>query len=360
MINQLKLCNFAKNTIMTKFECSILRGLAILCIILHNYSHSLPGIAKENEFAFSASHNEYFCQTIIGKDFILNLFSYWGYLGVPIFVFLSGYGLTQKYDKCKKIYASNFLRSHYLKLFVPLLLGTLVYMVISFYVGSLEYSIPRIILQCTMLLNIVYPYECYYAPGPYWYFGLTMQFYIIYYLFVYKKTLNYLIVLTILSHIILALLQNYTKVLIFTKYNFIGWMLPFCMGVIFSRKLNDKIIPKKLLIIFISSSFLLLIIFGYSYQLWLMIPIIVVIIALCLIKLLPSRLLPIFNYIGKVSLLIFVIHPIVRNLTLSLALNNNYYWGISAYVSITICVAFLVSQVLRFISVFCKHSMNYR
>ena len=337
---------------MTKVECSVLRGLAILCIMLHNYIHWLPGVAIENEFAFSASHNDYFCQTLIGKDFLINLFSYWGHLGVPIFVFLSGYGLARKYDNHEHIHASNFLRSHYMKLFIPLLLGTLVFMVISFLMGSLEYSIPRVVLQCTMLLNLIYSYEFYYAPGPYWYFGLTMQFYIIYYLFVYKKSLKALVVLTIFSHIILALLESYTNVLILTKYNFIGWMLPFCMGVILSRKLNDKIVAKKWLIIALSSSFLLLFIFGFSYQLWLVIPIIVVIIALCFIKLLPSRFQPIFDYIGKISMLIFVVHPIVRSLTFPLALNNNYYWGILAYVSLTISAAFIVSQILRFISVF--------
>ena len=38
-----------RNQILTRAECNALRGIAILGIVLHNYSHWLRGIVRENE-----------------------------------------------------------------------------------------------------------------------------------------------------------------------------------------------------------------------------------------------------------------------------------------------------------------------
>lgn len=109
---------------MNRLECSALRGIAILGIVLHNFAHQLPGAALENEFAFNAERNAYFWQSLISSDWLIHIFSYTGHLGVPVFVFLSGYGLAQKYDKCERIKIVDFLISHYKKLLVPMLIGT--------------------------------------------------------------------------------------------------------------------------------------------------------------------------------------------------------------------------------------------
>ena len=42
---------------LTRKECSALRGIAILGIMLHNYCHWLRMAVKENEFTFSATNN---------------------------------------------------------------------------------------------------------------------------------------------------------------------------------------------------------------------------------------------------------------------------------------------------------------
>ena len=38
--------------LLTRTECTAMRGIAILAIILHNYCHYVKGIVKENEYQF--------------------------------------------------------------------------------------------------------------------------------------------------------------------------------------------------------------------------------------------------------------------------------------------------------------------
>ena len=75
---------------MTRLECSALRCIAIVSIMLHNFCHWLPGAAPENEFSFSLEHYDYFWKSVLGTDFAIQIFSFFGHLGVPIFVFLTG------------------------------------------------------------------------------------------------------------------------------------------------------------------------------------------------------------------------------------------------------------------------------
>ena len=42
---------------LTRKECSALRGIAILAIMLHNYCHWLRLAVKENEYTFSSLNN---------------------------------------------------------------------------------------------------------------------------------------------------------------------------------------------------------------------------------------------------------------------------------------------------------------
>ena len=62
----------------------IVKGIGILLIILHNYFHTFP------EFPAMLSGNL--------RIIILSLFSFLGHYGVSIFVFVSGYGLSKRYD----------------------------------------------------------------------------------------------------------------------------------------------------------------------------------------------------------------------------------------------------------------------
>ena len=81
--------------LLTRNECTAMRGIAILAIVLHNYCHFISKIVQENEYQFFVSHNEQLWQVVTNPDALLpvHLLSFFGHYGVPVFLFLSGYGL---------------------------------------------------------------------------------------------------------------------------------------------------------------------------------------------------------------------------------------------------------------------------
>ena len=104
---------------MTKKECSILRGVAILCIILHNFCKRIPFAVPENEYSFSLDNVLLFWNTLQLDTIFIQFFSFWGHLGVPAFVLLSGYGLALKYDRIE-VTIPLFSLTYYTWLLVPL------------------------------------------------------------------------------------------------------------------------------------------------------------------------------------------------------------------------------------------------
>ncbi len=86
--------------ILSKESSLVLRGLAILCIMFHNFLHlEIFGFCKENEMSFIEERAEAFFNAF-SDDVIMSVFqivSFLGWIGVPVFVFLTGYGLATKY-----------------------------------------------------------------------------------------------------------------------------------------------------------------------------------------------------------------------------------------------------------------------
>ncbi len=91
----------ADRGLLSRSECHALRGLAILGIFLHNYCHWLGPAVKENEYQFFRSHVEGLRHALGCPDTWLpvHLISFFGHYGVPVFLFLSAYGLTMKYER---------------------------------------------------------------------------------------------------------------------------------------------------------------------------------------------------------------------------------------------------------------------
>lgn len=325
---------------MTRLECSALRCIAIVSIMLHNFCHWLPDAAPENEFSFSLEHYEYFWDHVIGRDFLIQIFSFFGHLGVPVFVFLTGYGLAQKYDSDEYLEWKAFLYNHWKKLFVPLVVGTFAYLLVMFVLeGHLVCSVSRIIAQCSMLLSFISPMHL--LPMPYWYLGMTMQLYIIYVLLVYKRTIKSLLLLAIASLVFMACFVNYPQVVVLSKFNFIGWFAPFCMGIAFSRYQSIVHVERGLgLLGIMSVTLLLFLICGFIYYTWLLIPLLIVIMSVGMVKYIPVHLQQKMDSIGKNSLYFLIVHPITRELIFPLVSNLGGYVCLLIYVLISFVIVY--------------------
>ena len=337
---------------MTKTECSVIRAYAILSIFLHNYIHWLPNTPQENEFEFDVNRHWSFINSIIsGSDIFINLFSYLGHLGVPVFVFLSGYGLAQKYDKQATIGIKSFIAKHFTKLFKPLLGGMLIYIIVMYIRDGEWPTFHTLALQCLMLQNLIVPFERFGSPEPYWYFGMTMQLYVIYIVFVYKHSLRWITAFTLLSiilSVILGGIDKYLPLFVWLKYNSIGWLLPFFLGIILSKYPQTQFtrIKKVFMALIILLCFSLLILFDCNFYTWLFIPAIAVILAIYSTLILPVAVKRVAAIIGDISLYIFVIHPIIRELTIDTGYYGHPYWGISIYTFFTLLIAYLISKSL--------------
>ena len=317
-------------------ECKVLKGMAIIGILLHNFCHLFPGACHENEFIFITENNYIFWNVFLSRDFFIQYFSFCGHLGVPIFIFLSGYGLSVKYESIQ-ISLKAFI--------VSLFLGTIGYCFIT-YIGNGSWiiSIEDFILQLLMILNLFPHPELTIEPGPYWYFGVTMQLYIIYKLMIHQRKLYYIIGLTIISGIILAMTKNHPDILMYMKYNCIGWFLPFLMGIILARHpvrycpFNSK---KKWMTAWIVSMTLCML-FSLHFQLWLLLPGLIIICAIFFMKTLPNYIIRVLSFVGELSMIIFVIHPILRPVLLPKIYQIGVYPSLMLYFVLTLLVSYLI------------------
>ena len=85
---------------LNRTECNALRGIAILGIVLHNFTHWLRPMVKENEYTFTQEKADRFIDLLLHPNWDLpaQICSFLGHYGVPVFLFLSAYGLVRKYE----------------------------------------------------------------------------------------------------------------------------------------------------------------------------------------------------------------------------------------------------------------------
>ena len=177
--------------LLTRNECTAMRGIAILAIMLHNYCHFIGKVVKENEYQFFTSNNDRLWQVVSHPDELLpvHLLSYFGHYGVPVFLFLSGYGLVRKYetshDSCPPV---RFVRYSYLKLLRMLIVGFSLFICVDMVTpGRFPFHWDNVLAQLLMYINVLPEPDKTIWPGIYWFFGLMMELYIVYRLLLYRR-----------------------------------------------------------------------------------------------------------------------------------------------------------------------------
>lgn len=331
--------------VLSTDDCLVLRGLAIMSIVMHNYCHILPNVAHENEFYFSEEHNLYFWQHFFSTDFIFHLFSYFGHLGVPVFVFLTGYGLMSKYGGNSGVGVWSFIWAHYKKFLFPMLFGMIAYL---FFYGLIystlwEGWVQSLLAQLSLTNTFVFHPDWFIKPGPYWYFGMTMQLYIIYRLLVHNHSKSFFLVFVLLSFVGLILLESKHYSIIWFKYNSLGWLLPFAIGLYIKKDICFKIKNWQWLLLLVCSATLIPLMF-FNFYLWLLVPVVTLLFYFSLCRLMKGWCYKTFKFIGSLSMYVFVIHPIVREVVVNTFSSEYLYGGLIVYIIITILCAWLVSH----------------
>ena len=347
--------------IFDKENSNIMRGIAILSIMLHNFFHYGFSFANENEMSFSQAKADLFFSTIYPPswDIIGHLFSFLGWIGVPVFVFLTGYGLSIKYPHQNTINTIAYLKHNYLKLLFLLIPAMLFFVSINLLNGNLT-DIGIKLISLSMLQNLCYPLLKI-NPEVYWYFSLTFQFYLIFLLF--RKTFNthVLLAISILSIIIMGFLgqSDFVNGMSIYRHCATGWFPLFAMGVWWANKnqfyqfSNSNIITDT---IFFIVSFVLTISMNTNYVSWLFVPIISLLMFVYLSRIIArfTYTARIFKYLGYYSAVIFVTHPIARAtyyilLNLNIIKVHHILYALTYYIIMTLALSYFYKKYYTFI-----------
>ena len=227
-----------KQELLSRAECTAMRGIAILAIVLHNYCHFIGKIVKENEYQFFTSNNDRLWHALTNPDELLpvHLLSYFGHYGVPVFLFLSGFGLVKKYERGDRVATLPFVRYNYLKLLRMLIVGFSLFIIVDMLTpGRFQFHWYNVVAQLAMYINVLPEPDRIIWPGIYWFFGLMIQLYIIYRLLLYRRNSWWVVGLIAICWALQAFCDPEGETLNRLRYNSIGGMLPFGLGIILAR-----------------------------------------------------------------------------------------------------------------------------
>lgn len=354
-------------TLLNRQECSALRGLAIIGIFLHNYLHWLGGMARENEYQFKQGNVDF----IIGQlsnpswDLPFQLISFFGHYGVPVFVFLSGYGLYMKYEQNAATAAEGrgtdrtfsateclkWLWKHFMKLFPMMVFGFACFAMVDWMTpGRHLWSWDAVIEQMTMTINVFPDPDHNIWPGPYWYFGLMMQLYIVYVLFMRGRHWGCTVALMVACTIIQMTCFDDPAgdAINRIRYNFMGNMVPFGMGWLVARLPRPQMSLSPLAVCVASVAAVCLC--SLNFWTWLAAPVFVVASNVAFAKLLSSHHIMATAYkglywMGGLSSAIFVCHPITRKVIISMSRHGELVGGLLIYIIATIILAQLFQRI---------------
>lgn len=360
--------------LLSKSQCEILRGIAIIGIFLHNFCHLLPGSNEENEFTFNVTRAQnmwnYWAGGNIDAYFPIQLFSFFGHYGVPIFFFLSGFGLVRKYEQdCRLPHSSaiHFLGHHWLKLFKLMFLGFVLTIITYQLCGLSWHGWLEYFAQATMLSNLIPSISGSQTPSPYWFFGVMIEIYVIYRILIYpfhdkhQSKWRWLIplLLVVLAWLLQVFMQQHGRMLSYMRLNAAIAMLPFAIGVLTARYGFPKLSRWTLGVVALIA-LPLLACFSLNYQTWLWTPIIVLMGSIAFVKfiepcqgLCSTVIKSPLRMMGALSAMIFVVHSIPRMPIYIFAIKGHsgllpvdYAW-LAIYIAATLLLAWLYKWILQ-------------
>uniref|UniRef100_UPI003FF003A1 acyltransferase family protein n=1 Tax=Prevotella sp. TaxID=59823 RepID=UPI003FF003A1 len=357
-------------SLLTRAECNALRGIAILGIFLHNFCHWLNPVVKENEYQYFQHNVDWFaqCAARVNELFPAHVISFFGHYGVPVFLFLSAYGLEMKYGNGqgkapdgRRVVVSSFVRYHYLKLFKMMIVGFICFTVVdAMTAGSWHYNVAQIVGQLLMINNFYDQPDRNIWPGPFWFFGLMLQLYVVYRLLLYRRHWGWTVGLMAVCTVAQLFMDPEGENLNYWRYNFMGGMLPFGLGLLFARYGNKVMLVNltfgSFLMSWVVCSFFIVSASG-SFYTWAIVPALVCYASVYFIKTVSTIPLPwlrarigyVLGWLGNVSAALFVIHPAIRKVFITVSRQGDIYTGLLLYAIASLGAAWLVMKLMRHI-----------
>ena len=310
---------------LSRNQCNELRGLAIISIVLHNFVHQTRfGFTSQNESSFDLARTQEFLGRITDEGFwsaVCEVLSFLGWIGVPVFVFLSGYGLVKKYEQgTTPLKVKDFILHSWLKLFLLMLPGVLFCALYHQFTGlgglhtHLKYAVYLSLLGNLVGIDTM-------TPSIYWYFGLTFELYLAYIVLHRFRSKGFLIgciAVPLLLQLGLVL-GGQDNLVHFNLRNLIGWLPVFCTGIYLGRfekagSEDGEKPDRKLSFMFVLLSYSLIVLCNQAPWSWVFIHFAILVFFYCLVRLFDglSLIESMFAFVGTWSSFVFACHPISR------------------------------------------------
>lgn len=375
--------------IFKKTDTAWLKGISILMIMLHNFCHHLPKSVTENEYSFGMERFEQLCTYLSqgGPHVVLNIFSHFGHYGVPLFLFLSGYGLVCKYElssprrhrhslRHRLANDFSFVWKHMLKLWKLMVPAIALYWAYCMWVHK-PWQVEATDLAAMLTFTSNLFVERNLILGPWWFFSLILQLYIVYrFVFYHYRGSFTLVSITVLCFAFQAFLYfaevrltpegdimlydsnpYHQDLFNYCRYNAVAWILPFAAGILAARsRMFRHWEPGLPLLVVCSMAGMSLTVWAATDAMqWLLSPLYVLMAFLPLASIWKGGICRrTLEWVGSVSATLFALHPIARAMTITAARHAEYaghwaetYLHILLYLFISFVAAWILGMVLK-------------
>lgn len=301
---------------------NIIKGFSCLLIVAHHFCSWLDGKGIDNFFVH-----------FIGVR--------GGVIGVTIFFFLSGWGLSESQKKNKyplKVFAKRRLS----KVFFPLFLTNIIYYFILLVFNKISFSVPTLVLTS---LNLKL------CDGVLWFCNVILIFYLVFYFSFLPESKWIKVVIcfsaTILYSIAATLIYPDSP---FYVYSIIGFPLGMILSLYKGMALQSKFwgLWSLFIILFLVSGSFLLPAYNKLFFMNLASLFIVVLIVFSVVissRIDSSRKLVVLPFIGMYSYEIYLIH---NKVLLPLAKIGYLIWYPIAFLLIVLPLSILLKRITRF------------
>lgn len=223
---------------LTISQSTILKAWGIILIAFHNFFHQLEPKFFENEFSYRdmifPNHVAFVMEYPL--EIIRSLFSFYGHLGVSVFIVLSAYGLTKQYGGKSPEYVS-FLLKRLWKLYPIFIIAILVHALTITWWRPEPWSDWALayLAKLSLLTNFIPGLETK-VVGPWWFFSFIVQYYVVFKLidkFAEKAKFWGLVGLALLGWFSIYLIDPLIPIRL--KFTVVGWLPEIALGVALAK-----------------------------------------------------------------------------------------------------------------------------
>jgi|APEBP8051072266_1049373.scaffolds.fasta_scaffold00210_25 Acyltransferase family. len=232
-------------SVFSKSHTTFFKGIGILMIVIHNYCHFQQGFKLENEESFNSENVWVFLSHLQSgnlKSIFTAVFAFLGHFGVQLFIFFSAYGLAIKFSRRKES-VCDFVLRRLKKIYFLLGFAILFWIIFTLSLGTVLY--PKSVVYITFLLastisNFTNVYLFKIFSGPYWFFGLIIQLYLlfpIFYKFLKRFNMKSLWIPFLLVYLLIMPLHYFTAQNTFSLFgNVFGHLPEVFLGIAMAQK----------------------------------------------------------------------------------------------------------------------------